>query len=44
MSKWANSAHMGWLTTSRVENWWAQPGTFWWARNFTTWLNPPRVG
>jgi len=20
MSKWANSAHTGWLTTSRVEN------------------------
>jgi len=25
MSKWANPAHKGWLTTSRVENEWTQP-------------------
>jgi len=25
MSKWANSAHTSWLTTSRVENEWTQP-------------------
>jgi len=24
MSKWANLAHMGWLTTSRIENGWTQ--------------------
>jgi len=28
MSKWANPAHTGWLTTSRVENEWTQPGSF----------------
>jgi len=27
MSKWANPAHTGWLTTSRVKNEWTQPGS-----------------
>jgi len=27
MSKWANPAHTGWLTTSRVQNEWTQPGS-----------------
>jgi len=27
MSKWVNSAHTGWLTMSRVENEWTQPGS-----------------
>jgi len=27
MSKWVNPAHTGWLTTSRVQNEWTQPGS-----------------
>jgi len=27
ISKWANPAHTGWLTTSRIENEWTQLGS-----------------